>query len=173
MANPQPTLAGFIAWVRAVMGVGTDVLPDNDPVLPFALAVAMGVANPALMCAPIPSMDAAGVTLNAGGYNVYVLAVYNLGGDNLVNFAQDAPDAPPYKDGLPFWAYMRKQFNVDGFVSGVIQSTGDQATSASFVVQKAAEDFTLANLQNLKTPWGRRYLAFAQSYGPTVWGLTR
>jgi hypothetical protein len=31
---------------------------------------------------------------------------------------------------------------------------------------------TLAQLQNLKTPYGREYLALAQSYGPNVWGLS-
>jgi hypothetical protein len=30
---------------------------------------------------------------------------------------------------------------------------------------------TLANLQQLKTPWGRQYLAYAQSAGP-LWGLS-
>ena len=33
------------------------------------------------------------------------------------------------------------------------------------------KDFTLANLQNLKTPYGRQYLAWAQAYGP-LWGLS-
>ena len=41
----------------------------------------------------------------------------------------------------------------------------------SLVVQKAAEAFQLSDLQNLKTPWGRTYLGFAQKYGPSVWGV--
>ncbi len=40
------------------------------------------------------------------------------------------------------------------------------------VVQEAAKNFTLANLQNLKTPWGRTYLGFAQAYGPSIIGLS-
>jgi hypothetical protein len=36
---------------------------------------------------------------------------------------------------------------------------------------EAMKTFTLANLQNLKTPWGREYLAIAQRAG-TTWGLT-
>jgi hypothetical protein len=30
----------------------------------------------------------------------------------------------------------------------------------------------MGNLQNLKTPYGRAYLAFAQDYGPSVWGIS-
>jgi hypothetical protein len=172
MTAPQPTLAGFITWVRTVMGVPSPVLPDNAPVLGMALAVSMAIVNPALRCVAIPQVDAAGVALNSGGLTIYVLAVYNLGGSNLLAYAQDAADAPIFEDKLPYWQFLRKKFNTFGFVSGVIQSTGDESTNSSLVVQDAAKNFTLANLQQLKDPWGRQYLAFAQSYGPSTWGIS-
>ena len=37
---------------------------------------------------------------------------------------------------------------------------------------ESMKGLTLANLQNLKTPWGRMYLSIAQLAGPTIWGLS-
>lgn len=176
MANPQPTLAGFIVFVRTVMGINSTIVPDDSDTLKIALAVAMSIVNRTLRKVPIPSQDAAGVTLNSGGYSQYSRAVYNLAADNLINYGVDLPDAPVVDGsgdpGMPFFAWTRKQFNTNGFVSGVVSSTGDEGTNVSLVVQKAAEEFTLANLQNLKTPYGRTYLAIAQSYGPSTWGMS-
>jgi hypothetical protein len=176
MANPQPTLAGFLLFIRNVMGITMAVLPDDSPVIPMALAVAMAVVNPALRKVCVPSADAAGVALNSGGQTIYGLAVYNLAGSNLLSYAQDLDDAPVVPGsgdpGLPFFAYARKKWDINGFVSGVVQSTSDEGTSVSLVVQEAAKNFTLANLQQLKDPYGRVYLGFAQSYGPTTWGIT-
>jgi len=42
----------------------------------------------------------------------------------------------------------------------------------SLVVMEAAKMFTLSNLQNLKDIYGRTYLGYAQSYGPSTFGLS-
>jgi len=175
MAAPQPTLAGFQNFIVQTMGISTTVLPADSPVIPFALAVAMGIVNQQLCAVPIPSADAAGVSLNSGGITVYVLAVYNLAGSNLMSYAQDQPNAPPIpgtNPPLPFFAYSREKWQINAFVSGVVQSTADESTSMSLVVQEAAKNFTLANLTQLKDPWGRAYLSLAQSYGQTTIGIT-
>jgi hypothetical protein len=83
----------------------------------------------------------------------------------LINVAQDQP-------GFEFFKSLRKELNINGFVSGVVQSSSDEGTSVSLVVQEAAQHFTLANLQNMKTTWGRTYLGIAQSYGPATWGIS-
>jgi len=181
MPQLQPTLAGFLTFVRTTMGIGTAILPDNSPVIGMAFAVALAIVNPSLQSVSIPQFDSTGAQLNGGGLSVYALAVYNLAGDNLLNYAQDLPEAPivpgsgkagdPTNPGLPFFAWTRKQLNLNGFVSGVIQSSSDNGSGNSMVVQDAAKNFTLANLQQLKTPYGRQYLAFAQSYGPSTWGM--
>ncbi len=122
----------------------------------MALSVALSIVNPALGCA--------GYTPGVAGtvpVSIYTLAVYNLGGSNVLNYAPD-------QTGETFFADARKAFNINAFVSGVIQSTNDESTGGSFVVQEAAKNFTLANLQQLKDPYGRAYLAFAQSYGEIV-----
>lgn len=165
-----PTLAGFLQFVRTMMNIRPTVLPDNSPFLSMSLAVALGIVNPALRVAPVPQSDGAQVPLNPltttiPVHTMYDLAVYNLAADNLINYAQD-------QNGQCYFTDLRKELNINGFVSGIVQSASDESTSVSLVVMEAAKEFTLMNLQQLKTPWGRAYLGIAQSYGPTTWGLT-
>jgi len=158
MANTlgPPTLAGFQAFILNNMGITVDVLPPTSAIVATALNLAQDVVNLQLRCA---SPD------------IYTLAVYYLAGSNIVNMAPDLPGAPIYMNDLPFFAYVRKSWNIFGFAGGVIQSSSDVSTSESMVVQKAAEEFTLADIQLLKDPYGRKYLEFAQKYG-TLWGST-
>ena len=44
----NPSLSGFLAFIRGTMGISTSVLPDNSPVIPMALAVAMAGGIPAV-----------------------------------------------------------------------------------------------------------------------------
>jgi hypothetical protein len=169
----QPTLAGFLNFVRQVMGITTAQLPDASPVIGFALSVALGIVNPALRAACIPQTDGAGVQLNMGGLSIYVLAVYNLAGSNLLSYAQDPEPPVVYKDNLPFFEYTRKRWKIDSFVSGVVQASSDESTSVSLVVPEAFKNLTIANLTSLKDPYGRAYMGLAQSYGPTgPWGIS-
>lgn len=144
-----PTLPGFIAFIRGNMGIEPVNLPDNAPVIPMAFAVALEIVNQQL--AQASSL-------------IYELAVYNLGGDNVINFAADAP-------GKTYFAKLRKSFGIASFVGGVISSSADETTSQTIATPDALKKLTLADLQNMKTPWGRQYLAFAQRVG-TLWGLT-
>lgn len=164
MTTGGPTLAGFTTFVRDVMKLNTKQLPDSSPFIVYALRNAMAIVNPALYCDALPIVDAAGVSLGSP-LSVYTEAVYNLAADNLINYAPDQP-------GFKTFATLRRKLNIAGFVSGVVQGSGDEGTSVSLVVQEAAKAFTLANLQQLKTPYGRTYLAFAQSYGPSTWGMS-
>ena len=158
-----PDAAGFLAFVRTQMGITPQQLPDASPYFAVAFAVALEIVNKAIACAS-PLM--------------YKLAVYNLGGSNLLNYAQDPIPIVPYPPGMNppseigFFAYTRKAYNMLGFVSGVINAAADESTSESMIVPDAFKDLTLANLQQLKDPYGRRYLEIAQDYGPNVWGLS-
>lgn len=159
MVDTQPTLAGFTAWVRNVMGISAAVCPDNSDALTTAYAFALEIVN---------------TTIAQASPMLYTGAVYNLGGDNLLNYAPDLPNAPVIEGSDPpmaFFAYSRKQYNIAGFVGGVIQSAGDESTSQSMVVPEQFKQLTISDLQNLKTPYGRQYLAIAQRYG-TIWGVT-
>lgn len=173
MASPGPTLASFTAFVRSA-GFSAEVVPDNSVWLKYALANALAIVNQALRIVALPTKDAAGVPIS-DGRTIYEEAVYNLGTDNLVNYAPDLEGAPVVKGSEPpqqMFAYLRTKWNILGFVSGVIQSANDEGTGESMVVQEAAKNFTLSDLQNLKTPWGRTYLGLAQMYGPSTWGIS-
>lgn len=145
-----PTLAGFLLYLQTALNPSAAQLPANSTWPATAFNVAMDIVNQAL---------------NAAVPDIYTLAVYNLATSNMINFAQDPP-------GQTFWAGLRTTYKIDAFAAGVVQSTGDQGTNTTLLVQKALENITLADLQYLKDPWGRRYLGFAQKYGSSIWGIS-
>lgn len=154
-----PTYSGFLSWVRGVMGVPVQALADDSPSLTLALNVATLIVNRAF--------------IRTG---MYALMCYNLGGDNLVNYAPDVGDPPFFYPGppptkQPYWAYLRRKYNTFGFVTGVVTASSDESTSQTLATPEQYEGWTLANLQNSKTPWGRAYLGLAAAYGP-IWGLS-
>ena len=166
MTTPQPTLAGFLAFLaNEKIPTPPSDLPPTSPYPAWAFARALAIVNPALRAICIPQQDAAGVALNTGGWTIYAVCVYNLATDLLINIAPDQP-------GFTFFKRLRKKLNITGFVSGVVQGSSDESTSVSLVVQDAAKNFTLKDLQNLKTSYGRTYLELAQSAGPETWGIT-
>jgi len=98
-----------------------------------------------------------------------MLMVYNLGGDNLVNFAQDnSALAPPNNT---YFTDLRAKLKINNFVAGVVENASDQGTAMSALVPDFFKQLSLSNLQNLKTPWGLTYLSFAQRQG-TLWGIS-
>ena len=155
----EPTFAGFVTFVYEVMGVPQAALPAASQTMADAYEVAVALVNPQLKGVPGP---------------IYRLCVYNLGGDYIINWAPDTggylyPTDNP--DGLGYFAFLRKQWNITGFVPGVVIATADEGTSESLEVPEQLKELTIANLQNLKTPWGRAYLGYAQSVG-TLWGIS-
>lgn len=165
MTAPQPTLADFQTFITQTMQVPSAALPAGSPWPGIALGISLGIVNQSLINMPIPQFDAAGVALNTGGFSVYSQCVYYLAADTLLNITPDVP-------GFTYFARQRRKFNLNGFTSGVVQSSSNEASSVSMVVQDAAKAFTLANVQQLKTPYGRQYLQLAQSYGPSTFGIT-
>lgn len=172
MSLGPPTLAGFQSFMLNVMGIPTTVLSPTAPVVETAFDVAIDIVN---------------LQLNVASPDIYTLAVYNLAGSNLINYAPDQayatqaaappgsktllPDGTvPYLNDLPFFAYLRKSWNILGIAQGVVQSSSDVSTSESMVVPEWAKELTMADLQYRKDQWGAHYLALAQRYG-TLWGL--
>lgn len=150
MVTPPPSQAGFTVFMRA-QGITTSVLPDDSPVIPMAYAVAIQTVL---------------LSINSVSPLMYTLAVYNLATDRVFNYAQDVGSPPPvYRDELPYFSWWRAHWNINDFIPGVVQSSSDVSTSQSMVIQEAANNFTLSNIQNLKTPYGRQYLSIAQDAG--------
>jgi len=143
------TRALFLANIRGSMGITTVQLPDASTDIDAALNLAL-----ALVYAPMQNASQL----------IYDSAVYNLGGSNLIEFASD-------QTGQTFFADMRKKFNINGFVPGAIQSASDEGTSESMLIPDFMKNLTMADLQYIKTPWGRTYLSYAQRIGP-MWGIS-
>jgi hypothetical protein len=151
-----PTVAGYLLFIRNWMKITTEQLPDDSLYIPASLNFAKMVVNRKMQVVPSP---------DPAYPNLYTIAVYNLAGDRLVNFATD-------QEGETVFADLRSKCNLSGFVSGVISASSDETTSQSLVVAKAMETLTFFDLQTMKTPWGRAYMGFAQQMGPTDWGMS-
>jgi hypothetical protein len=74
--------------------------------------------------------------------------------------------------GLTFFADLRKQFKLLTLVAGPVQTATDQGTSTTLAVADFFKTLTIGDLDLMNTPWGQRYLAYAQKAGPTVVGVS-
>jgi hypothetical protein len=161
----DPNLTDYLKFLRGVVGIPVEALPDSSPWITQSYWYAMTVCNEQL-----------GVVGNAETPppqvfpTYYAYAVYNLGADFLVRFALDDPAAPPPWN--TYWKDLRAKMGLNSWVPGVIQSSSDQGTSQSFMIPDWYRQISLGDQMLLQTPWGRQYLALAQAYGPTIWGLT-
>lgn len=150
MADPitsPPTLAGFIAWSRAVMGLPTTAISDNDPGYAYAFQVAQDL---------VPD----GMGIN----DIYTLTVYNWAGSTLLQFQQDYP-------GQTVFSQARQAYGINNFTPGVVSSASDVSTSETLAVGKGLQNLDLLSLQRIKDPYGRQAIAYMQALG-TLWGLT-
>ena len=145
-----PTLVGFIAWVRSRMQINVVILPSNSVWLMQSYAVALELVN---------------LWINTVSPLIYTLAVYNLAGSFLLNFAQDV-------NGQCYFNDQRVALKLTTFTPGVVSSTADTGTSVSLLVPDFMKSLTLADLQLLKDPYGRQYIILVQSYGSEIWGLS-
>ncbi|HBM0952463.1 hypothetical protein ABK735_21550 [Enterobacter kobei] len=139
------SLSGFIEFVRTDMGVTAAQVPDNSPSLSMAYGGATEWVNQEIeMVMP----------------NMYGIAVYSLGASFLVNYGTES-----------VFSDLRKTLGLNNFKAGVITGAGDNSTSAQRLVPDFFKDLSLADLQMLQDPWGRRYLMIAQQFG-SLWGLS-
>lgn len=141
----MPDLAGFILFVRNTMGVSADVLPDDEPSISNAYALSTAWVNHDIAC--ISAV-------------LYAQAVYNLAASFLLNFGPES-----------VFGKIREDMRLTDFTAGVISASADETTSQTRAVSDALKNLSLADLQQLKDPYGRWYLAIAQQYGD-LWGLS-
>ena len=139
------SLSGFIAFVRSDMGVTAEQVPDDSQSLSLAFGGAVEWVNR---------------DIEAVMPNLYTVAVYNLAASFLVNYGTES-----------VFADFRSKFGLNDLKAGVITGAGDNATSAQRLVPEFFKDLSLADLQMLQDPWGRRYLMIAQQFG-SLWGLS-
>lgn len=139
------SLSGFIEFVRSDMGVTAEQVPDSSPSLSLAYGGAVEWVNRDIeMVMP----------------NLYAVAVYNLAASFLVNYGTES-----------VFSGLRESLKLNNLHVGVISSASDESTSAQRLVPDFFKDLSLADLQMLQDPWGRRYLMIAQQFG-SLWGLS-
>jgi hypothetical protein len=76
--NP-PSLAGFQTFITNIMRVPANCLPSGTPIIQYALDQALAIVN--LDLGLLPSVP--------GSWSPYALAVYNLAGHLLIEYAPD------------------------------------------------------------------------------------
>lgn len=153
----SPTLAGYLDFIRNIMQIPVQALPDASPYIQYSYQVSLMWVARTLKVVPCSSSSYP---------TLYAIAVYNLAGDRLVNYAPDQTGSTYFKD-------LRTDLKLNSFVAGAVSGTSDEGTSVSIAVPDAiAKDMTFDNLQRMRTPWGREYLGIIQSLGPSVWGLS-
>ena len=139
------SLSGFIEFVRADMGITPDQVPDNSPSFTLAYGGAVEWVNRDIELV-MP--------------HLYAVAVYNLAASFLVNYGTES-----------VFSEFRQKLGLNNIATGVITGAGDNSTSAQRLVPDFFKDLSLADLQMLQDPWGRRYLMIAQQFG-SLWGLS-
>ena len=169
----EPNLAAYTAFLLSVCGFPQAVLNSNSALIQSTYNVAQATV--------LADLGTIGFTDPFTGQqsSMGALALYNYGAALFIVYAADPNGAAAVPgsnstdnpSGLPFCAYTRSRYNINGYVSGTIQSASDETTSQSMVVPDAAAGFTFDDLEVSKTPYGRRYLAIAQSAGSSLYGL--
>jgi hypothetical protein len=145
----KPNVTDLTTFLQTIAGIPTSALPANSPYIPWALSYAE---------------EKTLLVLYAIGQDYYCFAVYLLATSFLINWCPD-------QVGITYFQDLRKQWDINGFVGGIIQSTADASTSESMLMPKFLEGLTLDQLQLLKDPFGRQWLGMQQSLG-AVWGIS-
>lgn len=162
---PQPTLGGFQEFVYVNMGVPETAILPTSQWITWAYEQSIATVNRRLQRARGP---------------IYLIAVYNLAGHFLLMMAPDLPGSvyptnnpPEGQDGpqLGYFAYLRAQWNLNGFVAGVINASSDESTSQTMTIPKVMENLQFTDLEELKTPYGQKYLGLAAKVGSN-WGIS-
>jgi hypothetical protein len=176
----QDTLQNWLAnqWagysvVDVIGGQTASVASSNRFTLNFLVPVANPVnVGDAYLVAPdiiLTSLSIAqeivNTTLNLASATIYTLAVYNLAADRLINYAMDVANQTYFRD-------LRKTFRLTEVSVGVPSQVSDQGTAVGILNPEQMRLFTLQDLQTMKTSYGRQYMAFAQMYGRSIWGIS-
>ena len=144
-----PNTTDLYTFLTTVAGVPPSALPSNSTYIPWALSYA---EEKTLM------------VLYAVGQDYYCFAVYCLATSFLINWCPDQP-------GQTYFSDLRKTWDLTGFIGGTVQSSADQSTSESLLAPDFLKGLTLGQLQALRDPYGRQWLAMQADNGP-IWGIS-
>ena len=142
----------------------TNTLTFATQAIPPAAGDAYIVVQPVVATSLTVALATVNQAINQASPQIYTLAVYNLAADRLLNFAPDQANQT-------YFQQLRTQYHLLDSKVGTVSSGSDQGTSGSLLNPDQMRTFTLQHLQLLKTPFGRTYLEYAQTYGVQIWGL--
>lgn len=121
------------------------------------------------------------IALNGGALPaiLYVLATYNLAYHLLLKIAQDQSGQTYFTTAQRTYGLLPVVTTLNGqavgpsqWTAGIVSAATDQGTSTTIEAPEWTQTLTLQANDLLKTPWGRYYLDYAQSYGPTIVDVT-
>jgi hypothetical protein len=144
-----PNAADLYTFLTTVALVPPADLPANSPYVTWALSYAEELTL---------------LVLRAVGQDFYCFAVYCLATSFLLNWCPDQP-------GQTFFTQTRADMKLTSFTPGVVNSAADQGTSDGLLSPEFLSGLTMANLQQLKDPFGRAWLAANQETG-FLWGIS-
>lgn len=149
----SPNLADFQTFLAGTVQIPATALPSSSPWPGYALTQAQALV---LVFPGVPGI-------------LYTLAVYNCATHLLFVITPDV-------SGQNYFANARSNSST-GFAlvmpsTGLVQNVSDQGTSTSNIPPVWGGGLTVGQLGFMKTPWGRAYLEWQQSYGPTIVALS-
>lgn len=176
VTNSVPQMPAIL-YVIAVYNLGFHhllmIAQDTSGLALTSLAWASGQVT-ATTTLPLSAPVGSTLTVAVSGsvplaYNGTYSAVVT-GSDTFVYAVQNDPGTATLVGtyGTVFFTTQRKAYNLLAFSAGPISSSSDQGTSESTLNPEFFKYLTFADLNLMLTPWGRNYLAYAQTYGPNI-----
>ncbi len=161
-----PTLAGFQWFLTSIVGIPSQYLPSDAPVIAWSYDIAFATVNQVFAC--VPSRTTPNKQI------VYSQMVYNLATHYLVTSAPDT--TVPYKhdnnqNEIFYFQYLRQSFGLNVFWAGVVEHARDETTETNIHVPENLDVMTIDDVSLTKTPWGRQYLGQAQKWN-RPWGIS-
>lgn len=145
-----PNFQDFLTFVRNDAKIPTSAISDDDPMLEtcFELGQETVPMHVGLQLQPL----------------IYLVCVYSFGVSYLLHCANDEP-------GSTYFSNIRKELNLDTLTYGLLNQASDQGTAGGELIPNAIQRLSLADLNFLKDPFGRRAISFLMELGP-LWGLS-
>jgi hypothetical protein len=170
-----PNLTDFLDFLSESVQIPSAALPALSPWPGYAfnqamLTVVSGPGDSGCWGWP-PGM----VPPNGGLGILYTLAVYNCATHLLFMITPDQSGQTYFADARASTTstnFPNGGFGLNTPSMGLVVSASDEATSSTLKTPNWAAGMTIGQLELFQTPWGRAYLSYAQSYGPTIVGLT-
>ncbi len=152
-----PNLTDYGTFLTTSVQIPVAALPTTSPWIGYSFNQAMDYC---------PSL---------GGGVLYTLAVYNCATALLFLITPDQTGQTYFADARS--SATSANFPAGGFGlnvprTGIVDASSDEGTSTHLVPPQWAAGLTVGQLGFYATPWGRQYLSYIQSYGPSVVGLS-